>query len=35
VMELAPLGESVVSEFSTAKLIYKLIGYWQESRPNV
>ncbi|MGA1621523.1 MAG: agmatinase [Synechocystis sp.] len=33
VMELAPLGESVVSEFTTAKLIYKLIGYWGESRP--
>ena len=32
VMELAPLGESVVSEFSTAKLVYKLIGYWGESR---
>ncbi|MBJ7899992.1 MAG: agmatinase [Cyanobacteria bacterium RI_101] len=27
VMELAPLGESVVSEFTAAKLIYKLIGY--------
>lgn len=27
VMELAPLGDSVVSEFTTAKLIYKLIGY--------
>lgn len=28
VMELAPIADSVVSEFSTAKLIYKLIGYW-------
>lgn len=27
VMELAPLGDSVVSEFTTAKLVYKLIGY--------
>jgi agmatinase len=27
VMELAPLGDSVVSEFTTAKLMYKLIGY--------
>lgn len=27
VMELAPLGDSVVSEFTAAKLIYKLIGY--------
>ena len=27
VMELAPLNDSVVSEFTTAKLIYKLIGY--------
>ena len=27
VMELAPVIDSVVSEFSTAKLIYKLIGY--------
>ena len=27
VMELAPVVDSVVSEFSTAKLIYKLIGY--------
>lgn len=27
VMELAPLGESVVSEFVAAKLVYKLIGY--------
>ena len=28
VMELAPVVDSVVSEFTTAKLIYKLIGYW-------
>jgi agmatinase len=27
VMELAPITDSVVSEFTTAKLIYKLIGY--------
>lgn len=27
VMELAPLGDSVVSEFTAAKLVYKLIGY--------
>jgi agmatinase len=27
VMELAPIVDSVVSEFTTAKLIYKLIGY--------
>ncbi|UXE60365.1 MAG: agmatinase [Woronichinia naegeliana WA131] len=27
VMELAPVSDSVVSEFTTAKLIYKLIGY--------
>lgn len=27
VMELAPLVDSVVSQFTTAKLIYKLIGY--------
>lgn len=28
IMELVPLLDSVVSEFTTAKLIYKLIGYW-------
>ncbi|MBE9223155.1 agmatinase [Cyanobacterium stanieri LEGE 03274] len=28
VMELAPTKDSVVSEFTAAKLIYKLIGYW-------
>lgn len=27
VMELAPLADSVVSEFTAAKLVYKLIGY--------
>lgn len=27
VMELAPVGDSVVSEFTAAKLVYKLIGY--------
>jgi agmatinase len=26
-MELAPLGDSVVSQFTAAKLVYKLIGY--------
>ncbi|MEC4806467.1 MAG: agmatinase [Jaaginema sp. PMC 1079.18] len=28
VMELAPIPYSVVSEFTAAKLTYKLIGYW-------
>ncbi|MEM8640838.1 MAG: agmatinase [Cyanobacteria bacterium P01_G01_bin.54] len=28
VMELAPLADSVVSEFTAAKLVYKLIGYY-------
>ena len=27
VMELAPIQDSVVSEFTAAKLVYKLIGY--------
>jgi agmatinase len=27
VMELAPLVDSVVSQFTAAKLVYKLIGY--------
>jgi agmatinase len=27
VMELAPVGDSVVSQFTAAKLVYKLIGY--------
>ncbi len=27
VMELAPVADSVVSEFTTAKLVYKLVGY--------
>jgi agmatinase len=31
-MELAPVRGSVVSEFSTAKLAYKLMGYWGESQ---
>lgn len=31
VMELAPLGDSVVSEFTVAKLIYKLIGYYTKN----
>ncbi|MEB3308832.1 MAG: agmatinase [Snowella sp.] len=34
VMELAPVVDSVVSEFSTAKLIYKLIGYHAFCRSN-
>lgn len=28
VMELAPSSDSVLSEFTAAKLIYKLIGYY-------
>jgi agmatinase len=32
VMELAPVADSVVSEFTTAKLVYKLIGYWTEPK---
>ncbi len=28
VMELAPLSDSVVSEFTAAKLVYKLVGYY-------
>ena len=31
VMELAPCSDSVVSEFTAAKLVYKLIGYYQIS----
>ena len=27
IMELAPITDSVVSEFTAAKLVYKLIGY--------
>ncbi|NEP40078.1 MAG: agmatinase, partial [Okeania sp. SIO2H7] len=27
IMELAPIADSVVSEFTAAKLAYKLIGY--------
>ncbi|MBE9043320.1 agmatinase [Pleurocapsales cyanobacterium LEGE 10410] len=30
VMELAPASDSVVSEFTAAKLVYKLIGYSQQ-----
>jgi agmatinase len=30
VMELAPLKDSVVSEFTAAKLVYKLIGYYHQ-----
>jgi agmatinase len=32
VMELAPLKDSVVSEFTAAKLVYKLIGYYHRRR---
>lgn len=32
VMELAPIVDSVVSEFTAAKLVYKLIGYWATPR---
>lgn len=32
VMELAPLADSVVSEFTAAKLVYKLIGYYNLSK---
>ncbi len=32
VMELAPIEGSVVSEYTAAKLVYKLVGYWHESR---
>ncbi|OLP17723.1 agmatinase [Leptolyngbya sp. 'hensonii'] len=32
VMELAPIVDSVVSEFTAAKLVYKLIGYWVTSK---
>ncbi len=34
VMELAPLGDCVVSEFTAAKLVYKLVGYygWKHQR---
>lgn len=35
VMELAPTKDSVVSEFTAAKLIYKLIGYWQQNNSKV
>ena len=35
VMELAPTSDSVVSEFTAAKLVYKLVGYFSEGqRPN-
>ncbi|OKH13432.1 agmatinase [[Limnothrix rosea] IAM M-220] len=30
VMELAPIAGNVVSEYTAAKLVYKLIGYWHE-----
>nr|WP_216349423.1 hypothetical protein [[Limnothrix rosea] IAM M-220] len=30
VMELAPIAGHVVSEYTAAKLVYKLIGYWHE-----
>lgn len=34
IMELAPTSDSVVSEFTAAKLVYKLIGYAQNLKPN-
>ena len=34
VMELAPLQDSVVSQFTAAKLVYKLIGYHSLSQKN-
>ena len=34
VMELAPLQDSVVSQFTAAKLVYKLIGYYSLSQKN-
>ncbi|MEN9871968.1 MAG: hypothetical protein RLZZ171_2960 [Cyanobacteriota bacterium] len=33
-MELAPTSDSVASEFTAAKLVYKLIGYSQTLKPN-
>ncbi|MUL35232.1 agmatinase [Gloeocapsopsis dulcis] len=35
VMELAPLADSVVSEFTAAKLVYKLIGYQAKERGGI
>lgn len=32
IMELAPIKDSVVSEFTAAKLVYKLIGYWHTGK---
>lgn len=32
IMELAPTTDSVVSEYTSAKLVYKLIGYWHEAQ---
>ncbi|MBW4619523.1 MAG: agmatinase [Cyanosarcina radialis HA8281-LM2] len=32
VMELAPIVDSVVSQFTAAKLVYKLIGYWASQK---
>jgi agmatinase len=32
VMELAPIADSVVSEFTAAKLVYKLIGYQAQAK---
>lgn len=31
VMELAPIKDTVVSEYTAAKLVYKLIGYWYKN----
>ena len=35
IMELAPLVDSVVSQFTAAKLTYKLIGYYGLNKPKV
>jgi agmatinase len=32
VVELCPIPNSVVSEFTAAKLTYKILGYWAEAR---
>lgn len=35
VMELAPTSDSVVSEFTAAKLVYKLAGYYQNAKQQI
>ncbi len=35
VVELAPHPEHAASDFLVAKLVYKMIGYWQKTRPSV